>query len=737
MLGREKVDLRYAAAVHSLTRQSRWSGRTAFLATTLLAISALGGPFLVTRGLIEHGALFLPAVLVLFGLIGAPVVRLALASGQLDHNLSGREAMQPLSLLVRLALVAALFGVGTRAVCWILTFSFYSAPDLAYQQREVTEAAASWSSNLLHLPALAYAALVLVAFILLFLFTARRRQLAGLSWIGSWLLFLLLILFALALLAGFAIPGAGAMVSVVASPRLEALLRFEFWADAAACVLLASGAQAGLLASAGEGLPSRAFIGREARILVASMALVLVLAGLAGLALLCGLCARQGVIPGPQHASPTLLLLEIVPALGRDLFPGWPPEYVPSTRQIALAWQYIVAMCSGFGIAALLGTRRWLPRNRTSPAAVAGYAAAALVVVCMAIDSARDIGLTAAPLFTLLPALLCLLHLTFARRAGAGLRVVSAAYGSARPWLERVNITMAMRVARPALVGAVIVLAATMRQYSFTLAGMAAAFALVWLGSLPRPGRNSMRVAAAGLALLLASPAWAGILPVWVATDEILDQPDPAKRRDRVRWMEARASAREGDDSEGIEAFRLRIAERIERPPEAAGSTEAARLRRDQGRDGLCAALMLAPEDPEFQRLERVLLRLDGVHPVRIDEALSEHAAGRPALLREQCAEIARHLPAPRIRALLGAAPEPATLDWTLALAGDLAAAYGTAPPMTRDFRQYLLRRGLGGRTLLRPDAATGAVLLACLGLAALALAVALALGLAPRRASP
>jgi hypothetical protein len=78
-------------------------------------------------------------------------------------------------------------------------------------------------------------------------------------------------------------------------------------------------------------------------------------------------------------------------------------------------------------------------------------------------------------------------------------------------------------------------------------------------------------------------------------------------------------------------------------------------------------------------------------------------------------------------------APEPATLDWTLALAEDLAAAYGTAPPMTRDFRQYLLRRAFGGRTLLRPDAATGAILLACLGLAALALAVALALGLAPR----
>lgn len=716
-------------------RQSRWNGRAAFLATTLLAVSALGGPFLVTRGLIEHGAWFLPALLLLLGVIGAPVVRLALASGQIDHRLSGREAMQPLSLLVRLALAAALFFVGVRAICWILTLTFFEPPNFAYQSREVTEAAASWSAGILWLPGGPhfYAALALALLVAVLLLAARRRQLAGLGWIGAWLLWLMVILFVLALFAGFAMPGAGALVAIIAQPRLEPLVRFEFWADAAACVLLASGAQAGLLASAGEGLPSRAFIGREARILVASMGLALVLAGLAGLVLLCGLCARQGVIPGPEHAAPQLLLLELVPALGQGLFPGWPPEYVPSARQITLAWQYIVALCCGFGVAALLGSRRWLPHDKTSPAALAGYAAAGVVVVCLMIDNFRGVDETLAPLFVLLPALLCLLHLTFARRAGQGLRVVAAAFASARPWLERANILLAMRVARPALVAAVIVLAATLRQHSAALVGMAAAFALVWLGSLPRPGRSTMRVAAVAAVLIAASPLWAGLVPAWLVAEKyIVGEADPAVRKRFLRSIEARAT----DDSWGSggsdEEFRKALAERFEKQPEE--TPEAAALRRDQARDGLQAALLLAPDDAEYQRLERAMLALDGVRPMAISEALAEHAAGRPAPLRAEAAEIARHLPAKELRALLGAETDPATLQWTLALSEDLAQAYGTAPPATRALREHLMGRALAGRSLLRPEAGTGVILLACLALAAAALAASLALGLAPRR---
>jgi hypothetical protein len=385
-------------------------------------------------------------------------------------------------------------------------------------------------------------------------------------------------------------------------------------------------------------------------------------------------------------------------------------------------------------VAALLGSRRWLPRNRTSAAAKSGYVASLLVIACIAIDQWRGAA-GPAPIIELLAALLCLLHLTFARRAGAGLRVVSAAYGSARPWLERANIALAMRVARPLLVAAVIVLAATMRQHSFTLAGLAGAFAIVWLGSLPRLPRTSMRIAVPAVALLLASPLWASFAPPWNWVGEILDEPDAGERQARIQAAEKIASRADRPLPNDKEAVAARLADRIDKPPDGALDPKTAALRRDQARDALQAALLLAPDDGEFQRLERALMRLDGVHPVRLDEALSEHAAGRPALLRDQCTEIARHLPAPKLRELLQAPQEPPTLQWTLALADDLAQGYGTAPPLTRDFRQYLLRRALSGRALLRPEPLTGTMLLACMGLAALALAVALALGLAPRAA--
>lgn len=716
--------------------RTRWHGRAAFLATTLLAVSALGGPFLVTRGLIAHGALFLPVLLALLALFGAPIVRLALASGQMDNRLAGREALQPMALLIRVALAGALFIVGARACGWIAdTLWLHQTAPLAYQSREITQGAAAWSAQ--GVPYMWGLGLMATASLALAL-TALRRRLAGLGWVGGWLLWLLVGLFVLGLLAGYALPGAGGLAALVAQPRLAPLITAEFWSDAIGCALLAIGAQAGLVTAAGAGLPQRAQVGREARILVASIGVVLVMAGLTGLVLLCALCAKQGIVPTPDHAAPELMLLELVPALGRDLFPGWPPEYTPNTRQITMAWQFIVALGAAFGVAALLTARRWLPYNWRSPAAKAGYLAAGVVIVCVAADYFRAVPDAVEPVTKVLPALLALLHLTLARRAGPGMRVVSAAFGSGRPWVERLNVTLALQVARPALVIAVPVLAVAHRPHSLALAGMAIAFAVIWIGSLhttPRARNTSIIRAASALLALAMLPALAantGLEPVLQLTEER----DSARRTELRREAEAfatRVDLREDDPRR--QRMRIAIATRLEPPPDAALTPAEREAGLDQARDGLAVALLLFPDDPEFQRLERVQLNADGVRAVRLDETLSEHAAGRPQALREQATEIARNLPAPRLRGLLASTTEPPTVEWTIALVADLQQAYGSAPPLVRDFRQYELKRALAGRSLLRPDPLTATVLLACMGLAAVALAFALTLGLAPRPA--
>lgn len=712
--------------------RTRWHSRPAFLATTLLAVSALGGPFLVTRGLIAHGALFLPAVLLLLLVCGAPIVRLALASGQLDNRLAGREALQPLALLIRLALAAVLFLVGARACAWIAD-RIWLRPELnhlGYQARELTLAASRWTDHGTHftwglgLMAAATAGLAL---------TALRKRLPGLGWVGGWLLWLLVALFALGALAGYALPGAGGLAALVAYPRLDALAQAGFWSDSMAIALLAIGAQAGVLTAAGAGLPQRANVGREARILVAGIAVVLVTAGLTGLVLLCAVCARQGIVPMPEHALPEILLLELVPALGRDLFPGWPAEYTPGTRQVALGWQFLVALGAAFGCAALLTARRWLLRDLRSPAVRAGVLAAAVVAICVGVDYARGVPDPAEPITKVLPALLALLHLTLARRAGSGMRVVSAAFGSGRAWLEWLNVNMALRVARLVLLCAVPLLAVTYRAHSVTLAGMAIGFALVWIGSLHTAPRNRatgvVRVGTAAMLLLLLP-----LLPAAGQADllAMLDESD-ASRRAATRARLETSQANGEPAPEGSIDLRDRLALLIDRPPDASAALADRAARRAQAREVLSLALLLWPDDADLQRLERVQLAADGVRPVRLDEALTDHAAGRPRALHEQATEITRNLPTPRLRALLDAPTEPATVQWHMALVADLQLAYGSAPPVTRDFRQFVFRRALTGRSLLRPDPATAAVLLSCLGMAALALAVALALGLAPR----
>lgn len=715
--------------------RTRWQSRGAFLATTLLAVGALGGPFLVTRGLIAHGALFLPVLLALLLLFGAPIVRLALAGGQMDYRLAGRDAMQPLAVLIRLALAVVLFTVGARACAWIADMLWMETPTvLAYQSRELSLAASDWT---LRGTRFAWGAAIMAAAALALWVTALRRRLAGLGWIGGWLLWLIVGLFVLGLLAGYAQPGAGGLAALVAKPRLDSLAQAEFWSDAIACALLAIGAQAGLVTAAGAGLPQRAQVGREARILTASLGVVLVTAGLTGLVLLCALCARQGIVPTPEHAAAELLLLELVPALGRDLFPGWPPEWTPTTRQITLGWQFIVALGAAFGVAALVGSRRWLPQDWKSPAAKAGYLAAAVVLAGVVADYLRAVPDAAEPLTKVLPALLALLHLTLARRAGPGMRLVSAAFGSGRPWVERLNITLALQVARPLLVAAVPVLAIAHRPHSLALAGMAIAFAVVWIGSLhttPRPRtRGTGVVRAAALVLIVLFIPALHAMATQVAVLQVTDERDASRRLELRAEAERWVGRVQPDARDTVQlALRAALSARLE-PAQATPAAPDRELALDQSRDGLAVALLLFPDDPEFQRLERAQLAADGLRPVRLDEALSEHAAGRPGAFRDQVAELSRGIPSPRLAALTLSETDPSTAEWSIALAGDLQLAYGSAPPLVRDFRQHLMRRALAGRSLLRPDPVTAVWLLFCLGVTAVALALALTLGLAPR----
>lgn len=717
--------------------QSRWHGRAAFLATTLLAVSALGGPFLVTRGLIAHGALFLPVLLVLLFVFGAPIVRLALASGQLDNRIAGRDALQPVAMLIRIALAAVLFLVGARACAWVFALTTHELPAgvAGYQAREISVAASSWTLQTGNL--IWWGALSLAVCVIMLVLTGRRKRLAGLGWIGGWLLWILVFLFTLGLFAGYALPGAGALAALVVTPRLAPLATAEFWSDAISIALLAVGAQAGMVTASGMALPQRASVGREARILISSIAMVLVLSGLTGLMLLCALCFKQGVIPTPAHADPALLLLELVPALGVDLFPGWPPEFIPNARQVTLGWHFLVTLGAAFGIAALLSSRRWLPSRWKSPAAKAGYLAAAVIMTGIVLDWYRGVPDAAEPITKVLPLLLALMHLTLARRAGPGMRVVSAAFDSQHAWLQRLNVTLAMRVARPGLLLAVPALALALRPHSLALAGLAIGFGILWIGSLhttPRV-RGTGVVRAAALAVVLAFPALAlAASEGWPVALGLLQEPDPARRAqaiDELVALRARASGAAGAPPAEL---RKLLAQRLEQPPDAALSGADRTRLRDQTRDALRGALLLAPEDIELQRLERLQLQQDNVRTVRLDEALAEHAAGRPQALHEQANDIAHNLPAPNLRRLLAATSEPPTVAWNIALCLDLQEAYGTAPPLVQVFRQHLVRRAVNGRSLLRPDAESGAVLLACLGAAALALALSLALGMSPRR---
>ncbi|MCB9933345.1 MAG: hypothetical protein H6841_07985 [Planctomycetes bacterium] len=712
---------------------ARWHSRAGFLMTTLLVLLVMGAPLLVTRGILTHGALFLPAAAGLVLLFGGPLTRLALATGRLDHRATGRESLQGVQSLIRLVLAAVLLVLAGRACAWLYAEALFGVPQgaLDYQARELTTHSTAWHSATTPAAWWGMGTVVVIAFVLVLF--ARRKRLAGLSWLAVWLLAVVVALMLLGLLVGYSMPGAGALAALAAPVRLESALSLAFWGEAAAVAMLAIGAQTGVLVAAGRGLPKRATVGREARILVAGVTLLLVMTGLAGLLLLSAVCYRQGIVPEPEHAAPGVLVLDVIPALGADLFQGWPPEFKPSTRQVTLAWCFIVTLACGIGAAAMLGAGRLLPRDARTAAARFGYAAAGVCFAALIASLAMGTGDSYLPLLTVMPALLAVILVTMARRAGVGMRVVSVAFHSKRPWLERLYLTLAFRVVRPLLLLAVLAVALSRREYNIMLASFAVAFAMIWLGSLRRRmrSRETGMLRAVAAAALLVMPlvlhAQEAVSPVEAAFARVVDAPDAAQRAEARRRFEELAlrSAAEGGEPVYTPALRARAAALLDQegPP-----------RLDVARDAAGCVFLLDPTHEDSLRLERQLLEHDGVSPFpRLDEAFSDYQAGQTAPLRERLGEVATRIHARRVTVLLEQ-DDPPVQQLMIALASDLRQAYGSAAPRTRELRRYLVQRATGGRSLLRPDAGPGVTYLACFLAAAGIFALALMFGIGERR---
>lgn len=712
---------------------ARWHSRAGFLMTTLLVLLVMGAPFLVTRGILTHGALFLPAAAGLVLLFGGPLTRLALATGQLDHRATGRESLQGVQSLIRLVLAGVMLVMAGRACAWLYAEALFGVPPnaLEYQARELTVESTAWHGATTPAAWWGMGTTVTVAFILVLF--ARRKRLAGLSWLAVWLLAVVVALLLLGLLVGYSMPGAGALAALAAPVRLESVWSLGFWGEAAAVAMLAIGAQTGVLVASGRGLPKRATVGREARILVAGMTLLLVMSGLAGLLLLSAVWYRQGIVPEPAHAAPGVLVLDVIPALGADLFQGWPPELKPSTRQVTLAWCFIVTLACCVGAAAMLGASRLLPRDYNSRAARYGYAAAGVVFAALVASLALGTGDAYLPLLTVMPALLAVILVTMARRAGVGMRVVSVAFHSKRPWLERFYLTLAFRVVRPLLLLAVLAVALSRREYNIMLAGFAVAFALIWLGSLrqrPRSRETGMlRAVAVGSLLLmpLVLHAQEAASPLERAFDSVLESQDPARRAQARREFEALALRSAAEAGPPVYAPALRAKALALLTPEGASRLDAAR-------DAAACVFLLDPTHEDSLRLERQLLELDGVSPFpRLDEAFSDYQAGQTARLRERLEVINARIHGKRTAALLEGEPQAQAL--MIALAADLREAYGSAAPRTRELRRYLVQRATGGRSLLRPDAGPGVTYLVCFLASAGIFALALMFGIGERRA--
>lgn len=716
----------------SLTGHSRWHSRAAFLCTTLMVLITVGGPFHVTQGLLTHGALFLPVTLLLLYVLGTPLTRVALAAGQLDLPLAARDAVTTVQYLLRLILAGAVLYTSIRAASWIFSLRMIEhAPNaLDYQSFELTSAAAQWHG--LFTNAFFAGAACVAGFSLVLALAARKARLTGMAWLAGPLLGLFLSLFLLGVFVAYSMPGAGALAAVSAPLKLSALLAPEFWVDAGRIALLLLGAQSGVLVAAGGGLPARAEVGREARVLVCGLGLVLVISALAGMLLLCGLCVEQGLVPQALHAKPDLLLIDLVPALGERLFVSWPPEWRPSAQRATAAWCFVVALCGSFGATSLLICKSPLPEDWRSRTAQLGVLAALCVACAVGLTWWQGVNPLPALLVSL-PALLGWMRLTLARRAGTGLRVAKAAFEARTPMLEKLHFALAFMVARPLLLLLVVLAAYTQREGGLVLAGVALGFGLMWLGSLSaEPVRKTtMRLPkVALLALAFGSALWAAAQPDSLDARHaaIMAEPVPETRtmlrerfeRDVQQELSRQARAHVVFDAAAArEEIRRRHAQWISKPSdETAGQVQ----------DGMATLLLLSEgEALESQQLEHAVLAPSTRDAQQLLGLCEGSRVRNVAEMRKLMAAIHEKLRRQRTRNALETAGDDSS-DWLAPLAADMRDAWGAYGPEARIIRRELVLALTQERSLLFPRAGAGVTYLLCFAVSALMLALSLLL---------
>ncbi|MHC4839996.1 MAG: hypothetical protein ACYTDT_03405 [Planctomycetota bacterium] len=708
----------------------RWHGRVGFLATTLAVLVCLGGPILGTRGMLEHGALFLPVLIGLIYLFGAPLMRLALATGQMNIQTPGEEALKPVQSVVRFAFVGILLLSAVHAGTWLLSGLSDEVPARVaqMQQAEVADWNGMWRlESSWFLPALG----VVLAMAAMFWATVRRRGLAGLSWLGTPILVFFLLLVTAGVLLIASVPSFGALVSLAVPVKWSSLLTLSFWGDAGSVALVAIGAQTGVVVAAGRGLPQRAKVGRESRLLVCFMAVITVVTTLAALFLTCAMDLQLGLAPTPEHASSNAMLIDLVPAAATFLVSGLPENFRPLPEAVTRAWCFAVFLVCTFGMLALAVSGSWFPRRRRERPALFGYAAAAVLVGALAFNpGGREVW----SMLAVAPALLAVMRMTLARRHGMGMKLTATAFESTKGWLARLYLFLAFRVSRQLLLLMVLAVVFTDRTQGVIYSGLALAFLLMWIGSLQMRRIESKRVTRVipklMVLLLLGGTVYAAdVSSSESVAEQVLDSGSAKKQSDISRKISGGQVSLTEEDKETLTA---RIRELRQLVVSSALTGQEAVEARVQVRVALTALQANSPNDVDLLLLEREVLEMDGVAPLtRASEALIALDGGDRGPVQAWSASTAENWNDPTIQQ---AALDDSSQQFAFTLTRELQTTYGPWGAGARQLRHYLLDYAVSGRSLLRPSFGAGLVMiLTFLGAAAM-LVVSMLLGIRRQR---
>ncbi|MDC1141709.1 hypothetical protein OAU50_01335 [Planctomycetota bacterium] len=695
----------------------RWHGRVGFLATTLSVLVCLGGPVLGTRGMLEHGALFLPVLVGMIYLFGAPLMRLALATGQMNITTPGEEALKPVQGVIRFAFVGVLLLVATHAGTWLLASMADEVPDRVAQMQRVE--VAPWNGlwrldSAWFLPAIG----VVLLMAAMFWATVRRRGLAGLSWLGVPILvfFLLVVAGGLVMVAG--VPRFGALVALAVPVKLDSLFTFSFWGDAGSVALVAVGAQTGVVVAAGRGLPQRAKVGRESRLLVCFMALITVVGTLAALFLICAMDLQLGLAPVPEHAAPHAMLIDLVPAASEFMVSGMPENIRPSPAVLTRVWCLAVFMVSTFGMLALAVSGGWFPKRKLERPALFGYTAAAVLIIVLVLNpGSKEVW----AMLAVAPALLAVMRMTLARRHGMGMKLAATAFESTKGWLSRFYLFVAFRISRQLLLLMVLAVVFSNRSQGFVYAGLALAFLLMWIGSLQMRRLESTRITRVipkvAILLCLGGTVYATDLPAPLPfTEQVVKARTDAARKAVVADVISRRVALDSTEKEML----LRQLTELRELVESGQLNESDTVQARQSMRSILWVLQAdSPNDVDLLLPEREALEMDQIAPfTRVSEALIALDAGDRKSVERWANKAATNWNSARIR---NAGRDETAQEFAFTLTGELQQQYGPWGSGSRQLRLYLLDFAVNGRSLLKPSVGAGlTMILTLLGAAAM-----------------